>query len=192
MSDPARPARAGTRRERRERSRAQARQAYGDLIVSAVAQAALGTEGVAARDARDRLDERGGVGPHDPTVLLRLSHPQDDDEAARWAAVTIWGAGILALELSGGFTRLEFEVDEGEVDEVAPSFVALAAGHLHGRSREVTQPCPDGRQRRWLEVAVDGEVQRVPEPPEPLFGSWQEARLGLPRLLVSRVLRSRR
>lgn len=127
----------------------------------------------------------------EPKLVLRLAHPEDDAEE-RWASTSNWGAGILALELSGGFTELEFEVDDDEFAEVADRFVALAAEHLHGRSREVEEPRRGGSPRRFLEVVLDGDVHRVQEEPEQLFGSCAEALLGLPLLLVRLLLGRRR
>lgn len=172
----------GTWRERRARARQEARRGHWAAVVAAVSRAARAAGGLSA------VEDAGG---DEPTLVFRLAHPEGGAEQ-RWARVSIWGAGILALELSGGFTELEFEVDDEDLPDLADRFVALAAEHLHGRSREVEVPRRDGSPRRFLEVVLDGEVHRVQEEPEPLFGSCQEALLGLPLLLVRRLLGRRR
>ncbi|TNM69703.1 hypothetical protein FHN55_02855 [Streptomyces sp. NP160] len=145
-----------------------------------VTRAAQDLHGVTAQD--DRESEH-------PSVVLRLSDPHDAAAAARWARISTWGSGLFVLDLSGGFSHTDFEYDDGGEPEMLRRLLGLAVEHLHGRSCEVEELGPDGSRRRHLEIFIGGDVHAVHEHAEALFGSCHEALLGLPRLLLTRLVR---
>lgn len=167
-----------TWKQRRARAREQARRTYFHGVEAVVAEAARAAGG---------LTVVVEPGEDHPRYVLRLTRPGDDHAAARQARISTWGSGLFFLGLSGGFEHLEIEYDDEP--EALRLLVALAAEHLHGRSREVEEVLPSGTRQRCLEMTLDGEVHRVPEEQEAVFDSWQAALLGLPRLVVVHLVR---